>query len=341
MNATTEHNRSSFLREGQLRFVFWAVTTAALVLVLFVSTACGPSDEELAATVTTEVERQVALISPAPQGEQGEQGLQGDQGVQGEQGPQGDTGPQGEQGLMGDQGVQGETGPQGEQGVQGETGIQGELGAQGIRGATGPQGLRGPSMSEELVRMVAEARTSVVIVNTKLSGGGTSGGTGFYVDDRGTVLTAAHGVVDPTPVEITVTTIDGESEFYTVERVFAGKDAALLVPKDVSVRSRALPIASSGPDIGAPIVVLGDKAIWMPEERPFAQFGVVAGAYPYNCRLCGASSPMLYVVDFAGGAGSSGSPGLNLDGEVFGLLTSGWDQPAFAGIMDLVGESFR
>ena len=212
--------------------------TATLLLVLSLTAACGPSDEELTAMITTEVDRQVSLIPPAPQG------------------------------------------PQGEQGIQGEQGVQGETGATGARGATGPQGPAGPSMTEELVRVVAEARPSVVIINTKLSGGRTSGGTGFYVDDRGTVLTAAHGVVDPTPVEITVTTVDGGSEFYVVERVFAGKDAALLVPKDVSVSSRGLPIATSAPVIGAPVVVVGDKAIWMPEERPFAQFGVVAGAYP-------------------------------------------------------------
>lgn len=112
-------------------------TTAFLcVLVLGMLTACGPSDEKLAALVETEVAKQVALIPPAPQGEVGAEGAQGPQGVQG---PQGLIGPQGPQGLTGPAGPQGATGP------QGRVGPAGPIGLQGPKGETGPQGPAGSS----------------------------------------------------------------------------------------------------------------------------------------------------------------------------------------------------
>ena len=107
-------------------------TLTALVLTAILIIACGPSDEELLAQVTGEVERQVALIPPAPQGDTG---LQGPQGLQGPEGPQGPIGPQGPQGLQG---------PEGPQGLQGPEGSQGPIGFQGVRGPSGDPGLAGP-----------------------------------------------------------------------------------------------------------------------------------------------------------------------------------------------------
>ena len=113
------------------------LTIVTLLLVLTLTAACGPSDEELAAMVSTEVERQVALIPPAPQGEQGEQGVQGIQGEPGTDGERGEVGPVGAQGETGPIGLRGPEGPQGERGEMGE---EGPVGRQGPRGATGPRG---------------------------------------------------------------------------------------------------------------------------------------------------------------------------------------------------------
>ena len=107
------------------------LTIVAFLLMLTLTAACGPSDEELTTMVTTEVERQVALIPPAPQGDQGEQGPQGLQGVEG---PQGLVGPEGPQGLVG---------PQGPQGVEGSQGRVGPAGADWVAGAEGRPGAGG------------------------------------------------------------------------------------------------------------------------------------------------------------------------------------------------------
>lgn len=139
----------------------WAITLAgALLLILTLSAACGPSDEELAALVAAEVERQMALVPPPEDGPQGEQGPQGPQGVEGAQGL---IGPQGPQGLTGPQGPQGATGP------QGRVGPAGPLGIQGPQGDTGPQGPAGPPGSAADIPKVLEVEELIVR-------GDTSGG---------------------------------------------------------------------------------------------------------------------------------------------------------------------
>ena len=123
-----------------------AFVLAALLLGLLVS--CGPSDAELAALVQAEVERQVALIPPAPQGDTGQEGAQGPQGVEGSQGL---IGPQGTQGQTGPQGPQGATGPQGPSGRAGSTGLQGP---KGDPGPAGPAGAPGSSGNLEIPKIL-------------------------------------------------------------------------------------------------------------------------------------------------------------------------------------------
>ena len=154
MNITTQFNHSPILKGTERRNVLWAVTTAALLtLVLTLSASCGPSDEELAAMVAAEVERQVALVPPAPQGDRGPDGPQGPQGVEG---PQGLVGPVGPQGLTGPQGPQGATGPQGRVGPAGSVGVQGPKGDLGPQGPAGAAGRDGSAVSIPKVLEVEE-----------------------------------------------------------------------------------------------------------------------------------------------------------------------------------------
>ena len=141
MNVKTHFNVRPFRTERVQRNAPWAAVLA-LLLTLTLMAACGPTDEELAALIAAEVERQVALIPPAPQGDTGPKGPQGSQGVQGPKGLIGPQGPQGETGPLGAEGPQGLTGPQGSQGPKGE---QGDQGTDGAQGPEGPRGEPGPS----------------------------------------------------------------------------------------------------------------------------------------------------------------------------------------------------
>ena len=107
---------------------------AALLVVVGVSLACGPSDEEIRRMVQAEtaqlstqlgetVRDEVAKLE-LPQGPAGPQGPQGDRGTQGPPGERGLQGPQGEQGAQGPAGPQG---PQGDRGTQVPQGEYGDL----------------------------------------------------------------------------------------------------------------------------------------------------------------------------------------------------------------------
>ena len=152
--STSPNTIGQSLNGTSRRVSAWAITLAgALLLILALSAACGPSDEELAAMVAAEVERQMALVPPPEDGPQGEQGPQGPQGVEGAQGL---IGPQGPQGLTGPQGPQGATGP------QGRVGPAGPVGVQGPKGDTGPQGPAGAPGSAADIPKVLEVEELLV-----------------------------------------------------------------------------------------------------------------------------------------------------------------------------------
>ena len=126
---------------------------ALMLLVVVVTAACGPSDEELAAMVAAEVERQVALVPPAVDGASGAQGERGEQGERGPIGLPGLRGERGPEGMIGPIGHAGERGPRGPQGLLGPEGPQGPAGPPGASGATGP---RGPAGADAVIPKVLE-----------------------------------------------------------------------------------------------------------------------------------------------------------------------------------------
>lgn len=195
MNITTQFNHSPILKGTERRNVLWAVTTAALLtLVLTLSASCGPSDEELAAMVAAEVERQVALVPPAPQGDRGPDGPQGPQGVEG---PQGLVGPVGPQGLTGPQGPQGATGPQGRVGPAGSVGVQGPKGDPGLQGPPGQAGRDGTAVGIPKVLEVEEliVRSSDGTQHLRLRAGteGFTASIQWVSTQDGTVDTQMYG----------------------------------------------------------------------------------------------------------------------------------------------------
>ena len=133
------------------------------VLAIVVSAGCGPTDEALAAMIEAEVERQVALIPPAPQGDPGQDGPQGPQGLQG---------VEGSQGLVGPEGQQGETGPQGPQGVAGPQGLSGPAGPEGPRGVAGSAGPVGPMGPAGVVSGIPNVLEVEELIIKSQAGGG-------------------------------------------------------------------------------------------------------------------------------------------------------------------------
>ena len=144
MNMRTESIDQPVLRARAQDNLLWAAALALLALTL--TAACGPTDEEIAILVAGEIERQVAHIPSAPQGNTGPEGPQGPQGVEGPQGltgPLGDTGPEGPRGMAGPEGPVGPAGPLGLRGPKGPDGHAGPAGPPGTAGPQGPRGILG------------------------------------------------------------------------------------------------------------------------------------------------------------------------------------------------------
>ena len=286
----------------------------------------------------------VGQVGPAgpqgPQGEQGVQGVQGDVGPQGEAGPQGEPGPQGEagpqgepgppgergkQGIQGEQGIQGRTGevgpagPQGIQGEQGEQGPQGDRGLTGERGRQGPTGAQGltgpigPGASADFADLVASVKDSVVKIKHPEVTTFTSG-TGFFVAPSCSVVTARHVVEeldsDRLLSNLIIELQDGQVVRVTVSYDLKAKDLVVLRPSR-SLECQELPLSDDIVRLGQLVLVLGFPDFW-PDESLSITSGHIVNVQGTD------RSDFLLTGTIA--HGSSGSPILNTQGEVIGMV---------------------
>ena len=278
-------------------------------------------------------------VGPAgPAGPQGESGLQGEAGTAGPRGGQGERGLQGEAGIAGPQGGQGERGLQGElgtvgpQGEQGERGLQGELGPAGPAGTPGQDGERGPSGPPggggaiDVVALVHEARASVVQVDVA-----SGRGTGFYIDRRGSVLTAAHVLAEGmATTQIVVTDWANREWAYRVDSFVAAANGWKLVPVVPRSNTDALGFADSTAR-GLPVAILGYPAGTL-DGALIVTVGHLAATAIFTT-----TGESYHVIDAVVEKGSSGSPVLNSSGDVIGLVQSGGTVHPFGYAIDLVG----
>jgi serine protease Do len=140
----------------------------------------------------------------------------------------------------------------------------------------------------------------------------TAGGTGFLIDAKGYLITNAHVVKNAT--QIAVQNSKGEYNARII-RVDADADLAVLKIEDSSFHaSSALTysISRGGADIAEKIFTLGyprdDEAVYG-EGYVSAKTG--SGGDTMTCQLAVTANP-----------GSSGTPVLNGNGEVIGILSS-------------------
>ena len=165
--------------------------------------------------------------------------------------------------------------------------------------------------------VAAEARAATVIVNTgkQLPTGqvpfiGSGIGSGWFIDDRGDILTAWH-VADATQSKIFVTSIDGKK--YKAKVVYENKD------KDITI----LHIDGAN----------GHKFLtWGDSDKVKAGDTVIEAGNPYNYGIAatrgivsipvhrneGDSVPSIQY-DAATNPGNSGGPIVNKEGEAIGM----------------------
>ena len=193
----------------------------------------------------------------------------------------------------------------------------GPVGPPGPEGPQGPAGPEGPTGAVEMTRL---AWNSAVCVMVTIDDQRFPCGSGFYTDDRGSVLTSAHIVSDVDA--IAVGDRGGDWTAYQVGRVVPGLDATLLIPMGPARVTPALRWAD-GWQLGEAVAVLGYPQNELEVNLPVVTTGVVAGG--------GWQFGVPYVVlDAATASGSSGGPVVNSDGEVIGMVTAGLDQLSYA-----------
>lgn len=181
-----------------------------------------------------------------------------------------------------------------------------------------------PLYDEEMVRAVFEtAAPAVVEVRTVIQAGqriGQGSGSGFFVDDRGHIITSSHVVEDAD--EVTVRLNDGR--LLSAIRLGNSRHDDLAVlrvdPEEVS-DIRPLTFADSN------LVTPGEMAIAI--GSPFERFnsvsvGVVSGIERSTLapRGNGRSITGMIQTDAALNPGNSGGPLLNAEGEVLGVNSS-------------------
>ena len=258
------------------------------------------------------------------------------------QGAPGPQGPLGERGVAGVEGPQGVTGPQGEAGAPGAPGPPGLRGLQGAQGPVGPRGPAGQTPVPEMtaLQVTAAVASSVVCVTTRDVTGWYLCSSGFYVNDRGTVLTASH-VVEPTPLEISVTTASGHSREYVISRKLPHIDAALLEPVGAIPGTPHLTTALHSAQQGAQVLMVGYAQNGFIGDVALTTSGVLAGTGRTGNSV---TAPVYHVLDMYSAPGSSGSPVLGMDGRVIGMLTHGGVEDEFGNLdtfsyaISLVGE---
>ena len=122
-------------------------------------------------------------------------------------------------------------------------------------------------------------------------------------------------------MEIAVTSETGRNIPYEIDRLLPLADAALLRPKSPRTGTPALSIAASSDiDAGEFVFMVGYADNIVVSDLLLATFGIVSGTTQWGE---GVASPFYHILDVFSAAGSSGSPVVNLEGEIVGMFTHG------------------
>ncbi len=165
---------------------------------------------------------------------------------------------------------------------------------------------------ETLPELVKRVKPTVVAITTFDSNGeALMTGSGFFVNP-GQVVTNLHVVKNSTRIEVKV--LDGKGRIYPVTGVLdidEEGDLAMLKVEMPLDRVRSIELATSLPDEGEPIFVIGNPL----KLEGSVSDGIVSAVreVPNVGRIIQITAPISH--------GNSGSPVFNLQGKVLGVVT--------------------
>lgn len=165
--------------------------------------------------------------------------------------------------------------------------------------------------ADNLPEIIKKIQPSVVVILTYDTDGQISGqGSGFFINEKGNVITNRHVLVGASSAE--VKTANGK--IYPITKVFAEDEVGDLILVSVDIPAGAVhasSVSATIPEVGERIIVIGS-----PEglEQTVSD-GIVSAvrdipAFGKIIQITAPTSP-----------GSSGSPVVNMKGEIIGVAT--------------------
>lgn len=163
----------------------------------------------------------------------------------------------------------------------------------------------------DLVSLVKKVKPSIVAIYTfNNQGHGLMQGSGFFINNQGDVITNWHVIENAHSAVIK--TFEGHS--YLVKEILGGSKASDLALLSVDIRNdsvQGLPISRSMPEIGERVLVMGN---------PLAlEFSVSDGIIAAIRNIPEYSNGEVIQITAPVSPGSSGSPVMNMQGEVIAV----------------------
>ncbi len=175
---------------------------------------------------------------------------------------------------------------------------------------TVPSGKQKQTGKKDLPAIVKEVKQAVVVIHTFDKEGNTLGqGSGFFINKHGHIVSNRHVFRGAHRAEIKV-----PRGTYPVGKILAEDAENDLILFSVSIRSsyyKPLPINYKLPEVGESIVVIGN---------PLGLEATVSDGIVSACRKLEPFSSVIQITSPIS-PGSSGSPVLNMRGEVIGVAT--------------------
>ncbi len=169
------------------------------------------------------------------------------------------------------------------------------------------------SISKEIHKIFKTARSAICRV-IAVDKHGVHNGTGFFIDPTGTIVTtySLGGMSNDITIEI-------GSRKYAASRILADVRSGMVLLK-VNAETDFLPLATAERlELASPVIAIG----YAMDLEIAPTFGTVSG---HDLKYLGRYLPVTHMrVNLPVARGQTGSPILNMDGEVVGVLVSAID----------------
>lgn len=193
-----------------------------------------------------------------------------------------------------------------------------------------------------MVKMLNKLNQSVVniettIIHSAYKNVGITSGTGFLINkEKGLFLTNAHVISSGSVCRYTVRFADGKEAKAKLRYYDPWQDFAFLQvdPRDIPEQTTAIKLKKHG--------VIENEEVFIIGNNGGREYSFLSGRIANQFESMGYFPNQSFRITLNNAPGSSGSPVLNMDGEVIGIIHSGNDaSSAFALPMEYIADSLQ